>query len=111
MDTLESMSLSCSEALKKWVEDHDGELPHSIAIHPVTRKLQIPQVGDSLEDVRINYGPFKITFIANSAIPEGAGIMMPKPLPLFEFDPIEMLSESEDDGKVKMSFSAKGWIK
>jgi hypothetical protein len=85
--------MDLSGSLKKWVEDHDGELPHSIAMHPVTKKLLVPEVQDSKGPVKLMVGEISIELIVSDLLPEGMGMLMPKPMKMFEWPEIGFLDE------------------
>ena len=81
--------------MQDWLEKH-GEPPETIAMHPVTRKMVIPQVGDSLAPVPVKFGPITINFISSAYLEPGTAILMAKVPKLdlrnFEFDPDDLRS-------------------
>lgn len=87
--------MTLERQMQDWLEKH-GEPPETIAMHPVTRKMAIPQVGDSLAPVKIA----GITFISSAYLDPGTAILMAK-VPKLDFG-TGMFDAEDLNGFVKL---------
>lgn len=84
--------MKLEDKLREWLDKHGP--PESIAMHPITRKLAIPQVGDSLAPFPVKFGDTTINFISSAYLEPGTAILMAK-VPKFdgfEFDQDDLRS-------------------
>lgn len=88
--------MTLEQQLREFLDKH-GEPPETIAMHPVTRKLAIPQVGESLAPVPVKFGDITINFISSAYLNPGEAILMAK-VPKLDFGIWEDL-----DGCVKLT--------
>jgi hypothetical protein len=66
------------------------EPPETIAMHPVTRKLAIPEVGNSLAPVKVKFADTEVSFISSAYLDPGTAVLMAK---VPKFDGFEFDSE------------------
>lgn len=87
--------MTLEHQMQEWLKKH-GEPPETIAMHPITRKLAIPQVGDSLAPVKIA----GITFISSAYLEPGTAVFMAK-VPKLDFS-TGMFDDEDLNGFVKL---------
>lgn len=91
--------MNIDQQLREFLDKH-GEPPESIAMHPVTRKLMIPQVDDSLAPVPVKFGPITINFISSAYLDPGVAVFMAKG-PKLDFG-TGMFDDEDLNGFVKL---------
>lgn len=91
--------MTIEDQLREWLDKH-GAPPESIAMHPITRKLAIPQVGDSLAPFPVKFGDITINFISSAYLEPGTAILMAK-APKLDFS-TGMFDDEDLNGFVKL---------